>query len=140
MTTAILMLVISTPAYPDADPAGVAANLRSNAALADARATAVEQLAANGWKMRRPIIMGDDPALGPGDPEDYQDVVIYFEREFEDVEADDAIDTATAAGASPDLNFSFGWNADGTANAAGHPNCEWWSETSSDATAAIRRT
>lgn len=124
MKTAVLMLVVSTPAFPDADADGVAYNLRANAEVAEARARAIEALAANGWKIAQPFVMGD--GREPGDVADYQDVVMYLRKDF--ATEDDASADARACGAVADLSFSLGWNDPGTTNDFGHPECETWGE------------
>jgi hypothetical protein len=92
--------------------------------VAGARAGALRALAAKGWAMLQPFVMPDGKSPTPED--DYFDVVIYLQKRFEDSDAADA--EARECGAIADLNFSIGWNADGTANELGHPNCEWWGE------------
>jgi hypothetical protein len=123
--TAVLSLILSTPAYPEADAEGVARNLEDNAELAAARAAAIRELAAMGWRMQQPFLMGDRNPR-PGDCGDFQDVVIYFRKEFES-EAH-AETEARECGASIDENWSLGWNDDGTVNDFGLPNVEWWTE------------
>lgn len=125
MTTAVVSLIVSTPAYPDADPEGVAGNLRSNADMAELRARAIELLAQAGWVMQQPFVMGDS-VNKPGDPTDYQDVVVYFRKGF--ATSDEGEADMRACEAFVDENFSFGWSDPGTVNDFGHPNCEWWGE------------
>lgn len=124
-TTVVLSLILSTPAYPDADPEGVARNLEDNAEQSVARAAAIRKLAAKGWRMQQPFVMGDRTPR-PGDRSDFQDVVVYFRKEFE-CEAQAEAETREC-GASIDHNWSLGWNDDGTANDFGLPNVEWWTE------------
>jgi hypothetical protein len=125
MSTAVLSLIVSTPAYPDADPEGVARNLEDNAELAAIRAGVIRKLAAKGWRMQQPFVMGDRNPR-PGDRGDFQDVVVYFRKEFEQETQAEA--EARECGASIHQNWSLGWNDDGSASEFGHPNVEWWTE------------
>jgi hypothetical protein len=122
MTSAIIELVVSTPAHPEPTVSTVADDITSNAKVADARARYLTNLEQTGWTLLR------DPY--PRENDGYTDIIIQLTKDFPDGETGEtaAEKEFRGAGAPGLVNASLGWNFNGRETSAGFLDVDWWTD------------
>jgi hypothetical protein len=125
LPVAVVMMVMATIAMPEQTIGDVVRQLRAAATESAERAAIIDALGEAGWTMQQPFVMSD----GSGSPsvaDGHNDIVVYLRKAFETSAQAEA--EVGDLGCTERLNFSFGWNDNGTATGTEHPSCEWWGE------------